>query len=98
MNDALFVDSLDPLDHLWSDQKNRFQVKFPTARLEQILDRWPKHIHDHDMEVLIRDGAVRSNIVKSWYECCSKNRQKFKVWRSNTIKGYEKEMEDNWAL
>ena len=64
VDDALFMDFLDPLDHLDRDEQAGLQVERPLACLEEILERGAQHVHDHDVEGLIRDGIVSADVVK----------------------------------
>ena len=49
MNDSLFMNNLDSLDHLHGNVKYSIEVELSAALLEQVLERFTKHVHHHDM-------------------------------------------------
>jgi len=69
MDDTLLVNLLDPLDQLSGDHQDRFEVEVSLARSEEVFQGWPKQVHDHDMELLVRHGTIRANVVEAGYTC-----------------------------
>ena len=63
MDNSFLVNLLDSLDELRSDQQDCFKVELTAAGLEEILKRGSKQVHHHNMEVLIGDRTVRSDVV-----------------------------------
>ena len=65
MNDPLIVHFFNSLDQLGSDEKNGFQVELPSTSLEEVFEGWSEQVHDHDMEVLVRDRAISTDVVQA---------------------------------
>ena len=65
MDDSLLMHFLDSLDELRADQQDSFQVELPAACLEKVFEGWTKQVHDHDMKVLVGNGAVCADVVKA---------------------------------
>ena len=49
VDDSLLVDHLDPLDHLHGDVENSADVELSSALLEEVLEGFTEHVHDHDV-------------------------------------------------
>jgi len=64
MNDAFFVDFLDPLDHLDRDEEAGFEVKGALTGREEVLERGAQHVHHHDVEGLVWDRIVSADVIK----------------------------------
>ena len=69
MNDPFFVYYFDSFDHLNRDMKDWLEVKFSSALLEQVLQRFSKHVHDHNVIHLSIFGFLISNEMEIWYRC-----------------------------
>jgi len=65
MDNSLFMHLFDPLDELDGDHKDGLQVEVALAASEKILQTGPQQVHDHDVELLVGDGAVRADIVQT---------------------------------
>jgi hypothetical protein len=65
VNYSLFVHHLDTLGHLNGDQKYSFEVEGTLAGLEEVFEGGPEQVHDHDVELLVRDRVVRADVVES---------------------------------
>ena len=63
MDDSFLVNLLDSLDELHGDQQDCFKVELASASRKEVLKGGPKQIHDHNMEVLVGDRAVGSNVI-----------------------------------
>jgi len=49
MDDALFMNNLDSLDHLNGDVEYGLEVELATALLEQILEGLTEEVHHHNV-------------------------------------------------
>ena len=69
MYDPLFVHLLDTAHHLHTDQQDCLQIELAFAGLEEILKGRAQEVHDHHVEVLVRDRAVRADVVQARDAC-----------------------------
>lgn len=66
MNDALFVNNLDSLDHLYSNMKYGLEIKLAAALLEQVFERLTEQVHNHDVIHLAIFGLLITNEMEVW--------------------------------
>lgn len=66
MNDALFMDNLDSLDHLDCNVENGLEVELAAALLEQVLEGLTEQIHDHNVVHLAIFGLLVTDKMEVW--------------------------------
>ena len=49
MNNSLFMDYLNSLEHLNCNMKNSGEIKFSSALLEKVLEGFAELVHDHNV-------------------------------------------------
>jgi len=67
VDNALFVDNFDPLDHLNGDVQDSLEVEFATALLEQVFERLSEQVHYHNVVHLAIFGLLVTNKMEVWY-------------------------------
>ena len=55
VDNPLFMNLLNTAHQLNCNHEHSFEIEVALARLEKVFKRWPKQIHDHDMELHIGD-------------------------------------------
>ena len=72
VDNTFLVNFLDTAHHLSSNEEHGLKIELSPACLEKIFEGGSEQVHDHHVEVLVGDGAIRSNVVKSWHAGCDK--------------------------
>ena len=54
VDDALLMHFLYAADELHRNHQDSLEIKVSLARLEEVFERWPKQVHHHHMELVIR--------------------------------------------
>ena len=67
VDNALFMDNLDPLDHLNGDVQDSLEVEFATALLEQVFERLSEQVHHHNVVHLAILGLFVTNKMEVGY-------------------------------
>ena len=71
MNYSFLMNLFNSFDHLLCNQATSFKVEFPFALHKEVLKTWPKHIHNHDMELILFIRFIGSDIIELWNVCFS---------------------------
>ena len=64
MDDALFVNDLDSLDHLHGDVQDCLEVELSSALLEQVFERLSEQVHNHNVVHLAVFGLLVTHEVQ----------------------------------
>lgn len=67
MDDSLFVDDFDSLNHLNGDVEHCLQVKFAVTFLEQVLERLSELVHNHNMVHFAALCLLVTNEMEVWH-------------------------------
>jgi hypothetical protein len=67
VDNALFMDNFDPLDHLNGDMQDSLEVEFATALLEQVFERLSEQVHHHNMVHLAIFSLLVTDKMEVWH-------------------------------